>query len=283
MHRKSPQTRTPHGLQYCFRLEWPEKYAPSSGNVLELGFETQEQAAQWHVLFARQIDQAPNTHSRRVIGGTLALRKSLSTSGGSHHTQGVEKRGPGLLVTSFGPRVAPLDSFDSLPTPLGSPCDSSPASRQLSRHPSLQALPSHALTKAGPSDACSDAGGLASPLASPLGPAGAAEGSGGRCMASHALFRTSLPHTRSAPPALVKLDQVVGAEGGAVFSGSSSMRWVPYKHTNGMALYYHHSPQMEGGVNTSGEYMISTTINVSGMEGLRGSNTTLGLPATRGG
>lgn len=30
--------------QYCFRVEWPDKYAPSQGATVELGFETLTEA-----------------------------------------------------------------------------------------------------------------------------------------------------------------------------------------------------------------------------------------------
>ena len=31
-------------LQFCFRVEWPDKYAPNQGATVELGFETLPEA-----------------------------------------------------------------------------------------------------------------------------------------------------------------------------------------------------------------------------------------------
>lgn len=55
----------------------------------------------------------------------------------------------------------------------------------------------------------------------------------------------------------------------------AQVRWVPYKHTNGMALYYHHAPQSDGQASTSGEFMVSTTIQV----GVPCGGALWGLPA----
>jgi hypothetical protein len=52
-----PPARPPpaHPPQYCFRIEWPDKHAPSHGSVVELGFDDPSAARQWHGLVQAQL------------------------------------------------------------------------------------------------------------------------------------------------------------------------------------------------------------------------------------
>lgn len=62
-------------------------------------------------------------------------------------------------------------------------------------------------------------------------------------------------------------------------------RWVPYKHSNGLAIYYHESPGEEDAM-VGGEYMVSAIVRGSPQECLAIlmnplSNTTLLGPASK--
>lgn len=60
-------------------------------------------------------------------------------------------------------------------------------------------------------------------------------------------------------------------------------RWIPYKHSNGVAIYYHDNP--DGSDSRGGEYMVSSVVRGSPADCLRvlmdhNSNTTILGPAT---
>lgn len=42
-------------LQYCFKIEWPDKHAPNGGSTVELGFDSAAMAKEWHGLISAQI------------------------------------------------------------------------------------------------------------------------------------------------------------------------------------------------------------------------------------
>lgn len=82
-------------LQFCFRVEWPDKYAPSQGSTVELGFETLPEAqvgfaqaattaaSPWSCDGCTQLQQQPPpppVHVRSTPG-----RASCSRSGSLRH------------------------------------------------------------------------------------------------------------------------------------------------------------------------------------------------------
>ncbi|KAI8472198.1 MAG: hypothetical protein J3K34DRAFT_215651 [Monoraphidium minutum] len=54
---------------YCFRVEWPDKHAPSHGSVVELGFDTLTAAREWHGLISAQLQARPMRAPLSARGG----------------------------------------------------------------------------------------------------------------------------------------------------------------------------------------------------------------------
>lgn len=87
-------------LQYCFRVEWPDKYAPSHGSSVELGFDTQQQAQEWHEQISAQITALGGNSS----GNSLAAHYRSSSISGSMY-------GPGMVSVDPSPFTSPVSSF----------------------------------------------------------------------------------------------------------------------------------------------------------------------------
>lgn len=77
--------------QYCFKVEWPERNAPTAGSNIELGFEDLAVAREWHGRVASRIAELKATNHSRYEDGR----------------------------SSFAPQLDPHDSLE--PTPLCSP------------------------------------------------------------------------------------------------------------------------------------------------------------------
>jgi hypothetical protein len=95
----------PVALQYCFRVEWPEKYAPAHGSTLELGFDSLAEARQWYEYISSQIAGLGHLPS-----SSISRQYSLTN---------------GLYYSSCGLTSAEM-SVD--PSPFTSPVDSNPVS-----------------------------------------------------------------------------------------------------------------------------------------------------------
>lgn len=278
---------------YCFRVEWPDKYAPSHGSSVELGFETLAEAQEWY----------------EAVNNIILL--CLTSVSGSIHRQ------YSLVNGSISAGLTPAD-FSAEPSPFASPVSSLPNTpHNLSKHTSMAGgidittpSPPHGDDDAAGSTAMAAAASAAASrygLVTPRGPSPAdgqdasdllnrstaggvyvsANGStrqlshGGAYLAcdgsSHGGYSGAgaLQPSSNSGAAALSAGIRGSAQGGRSVSGHSSssttgvvvddrmVRWVPYKHANGMAIYYRQTPADEGISQASGEYMLSTTVQAS--------------------
>ncbi|GBF92229.1 hypothetical protein Rsub_05311 [Raphidocelis subcapitata] len=334
---------------YCFRIEWPDKHAPSHGSVVELGFDSLAAAREWHGLLASKIQALPAPVAVTVNSG----RPAGSSGGGG----GVEGRLSPCEVVSAA--ASPDSSLPNTPLPIGragahappappagaSPRDSgggggmapggmhgpelggtthgsggggggSGGGGRLARYMSTgSSIASSNWSPQGQGErgdpSASDAGGRGGSSAGSGGSGGGGGGGGdGPGLPAARASGGSLEITESVRGALQASSVGAGhssgvraagggggggaargaaggapspargggggANGGANGSGASgggvvvdegSVRWVPYKHSNGMAVYYRHAPRgervMGAAQKASGEYMLSVAVAAS--------------------
>lgn len=87
------------------------------------------------------------------------------------------------------------------------------------------------------------------------------------------------------PPDMMRHEPIFGPTGISCCPPPtpSSRRWIPYKHSNGVAIYYHDNP--DDADCAGGEYMVSSVVRGTPADCLKvlmdhNSNTTILGPAT---
>lgn len=91
-------------MQFCFRVEWPDKYAPSHGSSVELGFDSLAQAQEWHAAIA--------AHVLALGGSSGGTQYSLAGHSNSNSlTGGMYGGSTGYASADPSPFTSPVSSF----------------------------------------------------------------------------------------------------------------------------------------------------------------------------
>uniref|UniRef100_A0A383WFV0 Protein ENHANCED DISEASE RESISTANCE 2 C-terminal domain-containing protein n=1 Tax=Tetradesmus obliquus TaxID=3088 RepID=A0A383WFV0_TETOB len=287
---------------YCFRVEWPDKYAPSHGSSVELGFDSLATAQEWHAAIAAQVVALGGSGAGSAHYSLAGHSNSNSLSGGMYGNTGYASAEPSPFtspVSSFPNTPALLSKQPSMatdgclsPTQPGTADGSngglnasnrSSSSQELSQGGSAAHLKGSSLSLAnsaagaaggGSAHSSINSGGQLQQLLQQGSGSGAAAAAGVASAAE--LAASARAHASSMPGSTSgrrqqQQRQSCGAGGSSsanntgVVVDECMVRWVPYKHANGMAIYYRQTPQEEGrGMpQASGEYMLSTAVQAS--------------------
>eukprot|EP00882_Tetradesmus_deserticola_P021375 GHRQ01023144.1.p1 GENE.GHRQ01023144.1~~GHRQ01023144.1.p1 ORF type:complete len:411 (+),score=114.74 GHRQ01023144.1:652-1884(+) len=261
---------------FCFRVEWPEKYAPSHGSCVELGFDTLATAQEWHASIAAHVV---------ALGGTGGGSANAHYGLAGHNSLSVGLYGnTGYASAEPSPFTSPVSSFPNTPgllskqpslaldnslSPIQSGnADGSHGALHATHRSSYSHDPSHGTSAGGGSASSLKDSGIS--LTNSVGAAGVSSVSSGAQLHQPApppLARGSAAAAGTAEAAALAASARAHASSvsGSMFGrrqqqkggGSSSantgivvdecmVRWVPYKHANGMAIYYRQTPQEEG-------------------------------------
>ncbi|PNW71078.1 hypothetical protein CHLRE_17g745697v5 [Chlamydomonas reinhardtii] len=210
---------------YEFTIDWPASWAASGYTTLDLGFSEREEAVRWHdavtgvlAALAAKKGKAPGASGRKASAGVTDLGTTSTPPGGLAAGAG---SGPGLASTSMP--VTAGGRSNSMAAPFANTAAAAAAAGSASTRgpPDAKSPASATLAAAADDDDDDDIDAWAEPGDSEDGE--------------------------------YSEDEEGGADGAA-----DGVRWVPYRQTNGVAIYRHSGgddPQDAGG-----EYMVSCVI-----------------------
>ncbi|KAG2431059.1 hypothetical protein HYH02_013490 [Chlamydomonas schloesseri] len=232
---------------YEFTIDWPASWAASGYTTLDLGFSDREEAVRWH----------------NAVTGVLAALAPKKGGGGSGKAGGLGSRKASATPSELGTTSVPPGSggglaveASSASTPAGGGAGgglaasaSMPAASAAARSSSMLVSPSGAAGTGGGGGVSASAPAsarIASDVAKGL-PAGASEVEAGD---------DDVDAWAEPDDSDEEGDSEDDDEGGGG-DEAGGVRWVPYRQTNGVAIYQH-----SGGDDpqSGGEYMVSCAI-----------------------
>lgn len=99
-------------MQYCFRVEWPDKYAPSHGSSVELGFDSLATAQEWHAAIAAQVVALGGSGAGSTHYSLAGHSNSNSLSGGMYGNTGYASAEPSPFTSPVSSFPVSLTMFD---------------------------------------------------------------------------------------------------------------------------------------------------------------------------